>query len=314
MNTKTLLWVEKYRPSTFDDYVWRDQNMKSKAQEWVDQGAIPHLMLSGKAGLGKTSLAKLLLKSVGVPKSDILEINASRYRKIDEMQDKILGFISTFPEIDNKHQIKYVLLEEADSMSRLSYRFLRAEMERNVDHVRFIFTCNYVEKIEPTIVSRCQSFHFEALDQEEFVNRLVDILDQEQVEYNVDTVIDYIDTVYPDLRKCIGLIQQNTIGGKLSPLQKGDGDSFDYIADIVGLFMSGNHRQAREMIVSQASPDEYPEIFRFMYKNLELWGDNDTDIDRALIVIRDGLYKNSIVSDPEINMAATIAELAMIRK
>lgn len=307
------LWTEKYRPKAISEYVWRDPNMKSKALEWIAEGALPHLMLSGKSGLGKTSLAKLLLRELGVPKSDILEINSSSARKIDEVQDRILGFISTYPEFDNEHGIKYVLMEEADSMSRLSQKFLRAELERNVDHVRFIFTCNYREKIEPAIVGRCQTFHFEALNQEEFIERLASILAQENVDFEIDTLVKYIDVTYPDLRKCIGLVQQNTIAGKLHSLQDGDGDSFDYIAEVAGMFMSGQHRAAREMIVSQASVDEYPEIFRFLYQNLELWGDEPAQQDQALLLIRDGLYRHSIVSDPEINLSATICELSLIR-
>lgn len=309
------LWTEVYRPSQMSDYVWRDPNMRKKAEEWIAEGALPHLLLSGKSGLGKTSLAKLLLAQLRVPKTDILEINVSgRARKIEGIEERIMGFISTYPEVDNPHQIKYVLMEEADSMSRLSQRFLRAELERNTDHVRFIFTCNYLEKIEPAIVGRCQAFHFEALNQEEFIMRLVNILETENVQFETDVLTRFIDVAYPDLRKCIGLVQQNTINGVLHSMNATDGNSFDYIAEVADLFRKGQHRKAREMIISQAAEDEYPEIFRFLYQNLELWGDNHQQMDRAIIIIRDGLYKHSVISDAEINLSATILELSQIRQ
>lgn len=306
------IWTEKYRPKKIEEYVWRDPTMQAKVLEWIGEGAVPHLILSGKSGLGKTSLAKLILTVLGVPKGDILEINASRERKIDDIQDRITQFCSTYTMIDNQHGIKYVLLEEADSMSILAQKFLRAELESNIGHVRFIFTCNYREKIEPAIIGRCQHFHFEALEMEEFVVRLSNILDAEGVSYEVPNLIEYIETAYPDLRKCINMIQQSTVDGMLQPMSKSEGKAFDYLMEVGGMFKAGNHRGARELIVAQASLDEYPEIFRFLYQNLELWGDTPDKQDDALLIIRDGLYKHSLVADPEINLSATILQLCRL--
>lgn len=306
------IWTHKYQPQTVEEYVWRDIVMRDKVLEWVAEGALPHLILSGKSGLGKTALARLLLKLLKVPKGDILEINASRARKIDDLQDRITQFCSTYTMIDNEHGIKYVLLEEADSMSLLAQKFLRAELESNVGHVRFIFTCNYREKIEPAIIGRCQHFHFEALEMEEFVIRLSAILDAEQVKYEVPTLIEYIESAYPDLRKTINMIQQSTVDGVLQPMSKSEGRAFDYLVEVAGMFKANNHRAARELIVSQASLDEYPEIFRFLYQNLELWGDTPDKHDDALLIIRDGLYKHSVVAEPEINLSATILQLCRL--
>lgn len=306
------IWTEKYRPNTLDEYVWRDPNMRSKVVEWIAEGGIPHLILSGKSGLGKTSLAKLILKMLNVPKGDILEINASRDRRIDALQDRIVQFCSTYTMIDNEHGIKYVLLEEADSMSILAQKFLRAELESNLSHVRFIFTCNYVNKIEPAIIGRCQHFNFEELAMEEFIVRLSNILDEESVTYEIPNLIEYIETAYPDLRKCINMIQQSTVAGILQPMTGHEGLGFDYLVEVANMFKANNHKAARQLIVEQASVEEYPEIFRFLYQNLELWGESDAQQDDALIIIRDGLYKHAIISDPEINLSATILQLCRL--
>jgi replication factor C small subunit len=306
------IWTEKHRPQELDEYVWRDPVMHAKVVEWLAEGAIPHLILSGKSGLGKTSLAKLMLRQLGVPKGDILEINASKERKIDEVQDRVTNFCSTYTMIDNEHGIKYVLFEEADSMSLLAQKFLRAELESNVNHVRFIFTCNYKEKINTAIIGRCQHFHFEALQMEEFVIRLSNILEIEKVKYSLDDLIVYIENAYPDLRKCINMVQQSTVAGVLTPMHTGEGRSFDYLVEVTAMFQNGQHKAARDLIVEQATVDEYPEIFRFMYQNLELWGKTADKQDDALLLIRDAIYRDAIVSDREISLSATLCELARL--
>lgn len=306
------LWYEKFRPQTTSEYVWRDPVMRDKVMEWIANGSVPHLLLSGKSGLGKSALAHMVLSELKVPKSDILIINASKERQIDRLEAKIMGFISTFPEWNNPHQVKYVLLEEADSMSLVSQKFLRMELERNVAHVRFIFTCNYREKIETALVGRCQEYHFTALDYGEFVERLIVILDAEKVEYQTEVLADYVSHAYPNLRKCIGMLEQGTVGNVLRRRSESEGKTFDYLVEVRDMFKKGQHKTAREAIVAQTSVEQYPEVFRFMYQNLDLWGEDQDKQDRALLVIRDGLYRHSIVCDPEINLSATIVELVRL--
>jgi DNA polymerase III delta prime subunit len=307
-------WTFKYLPKELSDYVWRDPLLQQKANEWLGEGALPHLILSGKSGLGKSALAKLLLRLLGVPKGDILELNASRERKIDDLQDRITTFCSTYTMIDNQHGIKYVLLEEADAMSLLAQKFLRAELESNIGHVRFIFTCNYQEKIETAIRGRCQHFHFEALDLEEFVQRLMFILDSEKVSYKQDELIEFIEATYPDLRKCINTVQQSTVGNVLQPMSKAEAKGFDYLLEVSGLFKKGQHKQARELLVANAPLEEYPDLYRFLYQNLNLWGSTNDQQEDALLIIRDAVYRDQIVADREINMAACIVELGRIAR
>jgi DNA polymerase III delta prime subunit len=310
----TTLWVDRYIPQTLDEYVWRDGNLRAKAGEWIAAGALPHLCFAGKSGLGKTSLAKLLLKLLNVPSGDILFIKASRVRKVELLEAQITGFVQTYPMIENEHGIKYVILDEADALSLLSQKFLRSEIEQYSATVRFIFTCNYVEKIESAIRSRCQEFNFEALDQSEFVMRVAEILDREGVAADTDILCEYIEAAYPDLRKCIGLVEQNTVEGRLCAKPKSDHAAHDFMFEVVEMFRKRQHTAARKLIISQASPEEYDDIYRWLYRNVELFGDTPDQHDDALIIVRDGLYKSKFVADEEINLSATICEMVRLTR
>lgn len=306
------LWVEKYRPKTLDEYVWRDAQQRNQVEQWLKAGALPHLLLSGVQGSGKTSLALMLMRLLKVQSGDVLEINASRERNPDVVAQKILNFCTTWALGD----MKYVLLDEADSMTPLAQRILRGEMEKYADSVRFILTCNYPNKIIPALHSRCQGFHFEALDLNEFTARLADILVSEgvQLETEEDVMIlnEYVELTHPDLRKCINLLQQSIDGNKLTRPQTKDSGGKDYLHDMVNLFRAGQYTEARKLIVSQAQPEEYADIYRFMYQNLDMWGDDEAKQNEALIHIRDGLVNHALVADVEINLAATIVKLTQL--
>jgi replication factor C small subunit len=306
----TKLWTEAYRPSNLDEYVWRDASQREQVEQWLSAGALPHLLLSGVQGSGKTSLAKMMFKMLKIQSGDILEINASRERNPDIVAQKILNFCSTWALGD----MKYILLDEADSMTPLAQRILRGEMENYHESVRFVLTCNYPNKIIPALHSRCQGFHFEALDVGEFMVRIGTILATENVEFDIDTMEEYVAMTHPDLRKCINLLQQNVRDGKLHSPQKADSGSKDYLLEMANLFASGKYTEARKLVVSQASPEEYNEIFRFMYKNLEYWGNTEDQQNEALLVIRKGLVNHGLVGDVEINLAATMVELINISK
>jgi len=308
------LWVERYRPKTLDEYVWRDPEQRAQVERWLKSGSLPHLLLSGVQGSGKTSLAKLMFRELGVQNGDILEINASRERDPDVVANKILNFCSTWALGD----MKYILLDEADSMTPLAQRILRGEMESYHESVRFILTCNYPNKIIPALHSRCQGFHFEALDLNEFTTRVADILVQEGVrletEADIDILNQYVELTHPDLRKCINLLQQSVVDGALTPPQKADSGTKDYLYEMLRLFSEGKFQEARKLVVEQAQPEEYNDIYRFFYQHLELWGDSQEQQDEALLIIRNGLVNHALVADVEINLAATIVQLMGVRR
>jgi replication factor C small subunit len=304
------LWVEKYRPRTMEEFVWRDDRQRAKVQEWIAEGALPHLLFSGVPGTGKTSLAELLLRLLGIGSGDILKINASRERQIDVIQDKIVNFVSTWAL--NPTGIKYIILDEADSMSHMAQKLLRGEMETYADTCRFILTCNYPDKIIEAIHSRCQGFHFLTLDRDDFTARAGEVIMTEGVEFDIDTLLDHVNASYPDLRKCINVMQQNVSNGVLMPTPAEDENTKDYMFEMVEMFKAGKYLEARKIICAQAQAEEYPDIYRYFYRNLELWGSSQDSQDEALLVIRRGLVNHSMVADIELNLAATIVELSRI--
>jgi replication factor C small subunit len=301
------LWTEKYRPKHIDNYVFRDARQKQQVTGWLSDGALPHLLFSGAPGTGKTTLAKVLLNELGVDSMDILEINASNENNVDTIRNKITNFSSTMPFGD----MKYVLLDEADYITPNGQAALRGVMETYASSCRFILTCNYPQRIIPALHSRCQGFHIEKLDVTEFTARIAEICITEGVEIDLEVLDTYVQATYPDLRKCINLVQQNVVDGTLQKPQDGDRSASDWMLNAIELFKSGEYKQAREMIVSQARPEEYDDVYRFMYRNLELWGETSLQQDQAIVIIRDGMAKSSLCADPEINLSATIIELQL---
>lgn len=302
------LWTEKYRPNNVEDYVFRDAAQKHQIENWVKEGALPHLLFSGAPGTGKTTLAKVLLAELGVMDLDILEINASNENSVDTIRTKITNFSSALPFGD----YKYVLLDEADYITPNGQAALRGVMETYHMSCRFILTCNYPNRVIPALHSRCQGFHIEKLDVTEFTARIATIGITEGVELDLETLDTYVQANYPDLRKAINAVQQNVVDGVLLKPQAGDQASSDWMLQAVEMFKQGQYKPARELIVSQARPEEYDDVYKFLYRNLQLWGDTDAKQEQAIIVIRDGMVKQPLCADPEINLSATLIELTMI--
>ena len=312
------LLTEKYRPKTLDDYVWSDPSQRKKVEQWIKEGSLPHLIFSGHPGVGKTSLALLLLRELNIPEGDILKIDASgKDRKADEFIEKFNGFVSTWALNDTG--IKYIILDEADSMSPLSQRSLRNAMETYSDVCRIVFTCNYPNKIIQPLHDRSQSMHFEALSKDEFLIRMLQILEAENIEFldengDVSILDTYISSAYPSMRKCINLVQEHIIDNKLHLPKEKINNVKDYMLEIVALFKAKKFVDARKMIVDQAQVEEYSDIYRFFYRNLELFGRTQDEQDDALLIIRNAVVRHNTVSDVEINLAACICELSRIGK
>jgi|TARA_B100002019_G_scaffold288898_1_gene303455 DNA polymerase III delta prime subunit len=301
------LWVEKYRPNTVDGYVFRDEHQKKQVKQWIKEGTIPHLLFSGNAGIGKTTLAKILFNELEINDLDILEINASRTNSVEDVRDKIVNFVQMIPFGD----FKVVLLDEADYLSPNAQAALRGVMEEYHTTSRFILTCNYPNRIIPALHSRCQGFHIERIDQTEFTARVAQILIDEGVQPDLDTLDTFVKATYPDLRKCINMVQMNSVDGVLQKPQDGDTGEADYKLEMVELFKAGKINQARKLVCSQVRPDEVEDIYKWLYDNITLFGDEEKQ-DNAILIIKQGLVDHTLVADPEINLAATMIRLARL--
>ena len=300
------LWTEKYRPQTLTDYVFRDEAQREQVAGWVRSEAIPHLLFSGAPGVGKTTLAKILINELKINEYDVLEINASRENSVDTIREKITGFVQTMPF----GTFKVVLLDEADYISPNGQAALRGVMEMYHASARFILTCNYPNRVIPALHSRCQGFHIEKVDITEFTARMATVLVTESVDFDLDTLDTYVKATYPDLRKCLNMCQMNSTDGKLTAPHGDEGGVREWKADVVQLFKQGKILEARRLMCASARPEEMEDVFRWMYDNLDLWSSDLHKQDQAIVIIKNGLVNTSFVADQEINLSATLIELS----
>lgn len=301
------IWTEKYRPNTIDGYVFMDPEHKLQVEQWIKDKSIPHLLFSGPAGTGKTTLAKILLNELGINEFDILYANGSKEARKIEWVDTLIAFSQTMPF----GQFKVVLIDEADYMNPTSVQpALRNLMEDYSDTVRFILTCNYKSRLIPPIRSRCQTLDIAKPDITEFTTRVAKILLDESITFDLDLLDSYVQATYPDMRKCLNTLQPNSIGGKLikSATQN------EWRVECVELFKNGQVREGRNLIVKETDSDEVSinETFRWLYDNLNLWSDDPYKQDQAIIIICRGMANIPLVIDQEINLAATLCELSQL--
>lgn len=306
----TELWTERYRPKTVNEYVFKDEAQREQVLSWVKEKSIPHLLFSGQAGIGKTTLAKILINEIGVDSYDILEINASRERGIDMIRVTVKNFCSTMPF----GHLKVVLLDEADAITPDGQASLKGTMEEFSQSCRFILTTNHPNKIIPPLHSRCQGTHFEKIDHTEFTARVATILVTENIQFELDVLDSYVKATYPDLRKCLNLVQQNSKSGTLTMPSAADKSAVDFRIEMVRLFKAGKIREARSLICANVQGNDVEDMFRWAYDNLDIWSSTPEGQDEAILIIRTALVNNSFVADAEINVSAMITELAAIGK
>ena len=295
------LWVEKYRPQTLEEYVGNEM-IKNKIADYLKQGSIQNLLFHGVAGTGKTTLAKLIAKNLNC---DLLYINASDERGIDTIRDKIIPFASSMSFND----VKIVILDEADYITPQAQATLRNTIESCSKTTRFIFTCNYLERIISPLQSRCQTFEITPPSKGDVLDTLKNILANEGIEANESIAMKVIDTHYPDIRKIINTIQGSIVEGQI----KIDDNSLKN-SQLGGLVVDALIRKAKlseiRQILADSGSREFDDLFKYIYdKSSTLFGDNEGE---AILIIAKYQYEYTFVLEKEICIAAMLNKLLKI--
>lgn len=304
-----LMWAEKYRPTTFDSFIFQDENQKKQFQAMVKNKEIPHLLLTGSAGQGKSTMSNMLVELLEIDPMDVLYVNASKNNSVEFIRDTIDSFATTFA----MGSFKIVQLEEADMLTINAQTVLKDMLEQTQATCRFIFTCNAENKLIEPIKSRLQRYHFKAPPKDEMIIRCGEILVNENIEFDVKLLEKYVDTYYPDMRKTINALQKNSVGGTLSTPTTVEA-SGDWQFKSLDLIESGDLKALRKLICESVQREEYDSVYRFLYENIHKSKkfSKQEHYEQAIVTIASYLYKNTIVADPEINFAACAIEMSLI--
>ena len=300
------LWVEKYRPNTLENYIG-NEHLKSKVENYLNSGDLPHLLLYGKAGTGKTTLAKLLVNNI---ECDYLYINASDENNVETVRTKVKGFASTIGFKD----LKVIILDECDYITPNAQAALRNLMETFSKHCRFILTCNYVERIIDPIQSRCQSFQIIPPSRNEVAKHLHKILVQENIMDTPEDIKILVESGYPDIRRVINSAQRNVVNGKL----KLDTTSIiqnDYKLKLIKILETKNKKDAfidiRKLLANNHITD-FADLFRLLYDEVDGYGKGH--VAECILIIARYELSDSQVVDKEINAMAMLVELLGVIK
>ena len=302
----SYLWVEKYRPLTLDTYIGND-HLKSKVKVYLESGDLPHLLFFGKAGTGKTTLAKILVKNI---ECDYLYINASDENSVDTVRNKVRQFASTVGFKD----LKIIILDECDYITPNAQAALRNLMETFSKHCRFILTCNYVERIIDPIQSRCQIFEIIPPSKVEVAQRLNQVLEEEEINYELQDLKILIDSNYPDIRRTINSAQRNVVNLQL----KLDTNSIiqnDYKLKLLEILKIQDKKNAFKNIrqlVADSQIRDFADLFRLLYDEVDSYGKGH--VAECILVIAKYELSDSQVVDKEINAMAMVIELLGVIK
>ena len=303
---KNSLWVEKYRPTSLDTYIG-NEHLKSKVKLYLESGDLPHLLLFGRAGTGKTTLAKLLVNNI---ECDYLYINASDERKLEMVRDKVKNFASTI----GFSNMKVVILDEADYITPASQAALRNLMETFSKHCRFILTCNYVERIIDPIQSRCQSFQIVPPDRKQVAVHLSDILQKEKVNAKVDDIVTIVNSGFPDLRRVINGAQRQVVDGELI-IDEGMSIQNDYKVKVLEILKTQDKKNSFKnirQVLADSKVTDFSDLFRLLFDTVDDWGKGH--VAECILVLSQYQQSDAVVVDKEINIMAMFIEILGVTK
>ena len=298
---KHSLWVEKYRPNKLDNYIGND-HLKSKVSVYLESGDIPHLLLFGRAGTGKTTLAKLLVNNMDC---DYLYINASDENSVDVVREKVKNFASTLGFKD----MKVIILDECDYITPNAQAALRNLMETFSKNCRFILTCNYVERIIDPIQSRCQSFQIIPPDRKQVAQHLVNILTNENVKYQIKDVATIVNSGYPDIRRVINGSQRQVVNQTLV-IDENTITQNDYKTKVLEIIKTQDKKNAFQNIrqlLADSKVSDFSDLFRLMFDTVDDWGKGH--IAECILILSKYQQSDAVVVDKEINIMAMFVEI-----
>lgn len=300
------IWSQAYAPQDLADYICQDPAQLKIFQKYILEQEFPHLLLSGVQGTGKSTLSMILTKAMELDHSDILKINCSD-EMIEAIRDKVKGFVQLY----SFGKYKIVRLEEFDHMSINGQAALRAIMDDCGNNCRFIATCNYENKVIPAIKSRMTHYHFKTPDRQSIMMRVGEILAMEDIDFDLEILQKFVEIGYPDIRKTIGLAQDNSSTGKLL-LPQAESTDADYRFTMLELMEKKNFAALRKLVCDNVSREQYEELYTFVYQNIYRVYDSQEKQDQAIVKIAEYAYKNGLIADPELNFAALCIELTLV--
>lgn len=303
------LWIESHRPKSIENIIFADKRIKRVFQSYVENQEIPNLLLFGVQGTGKTSISKALIRDLNIDRNDVIRINCSD-EKIDAMRDKVKAFSNTMAH----GKFKVVQLEEFDYLGHEAQALLRAQIEDSSDNCRFIATCNYINKITPPLRSRFQEFSFSAPDRDAALIRAAEILELENIDFDINDLDLIVSAGYPDMRKIIQLLEAGSKDGKLSLAL--DGKVSDWKLQLLPLLEAGNIAASRKVVCESASKEELIDVYRFLYNNIPTMPAFKKNADQIIVLIAQYQFQHSFVElqDAELQIAALFCEINALGK
>ena len=297
------LWVEKYRPMDLSTYVG-NEHLKEKVKVYLESEDVPHLLLFGKAGTGKTTLAKIVVNNIDC---DYMYINASDENKVDDVRNKIKTFASSV----GFKSLKVIILDECDYLTPNAQAALRNLMETFSKHCRFILTCNYVERIIDPIQSRCQSYKVVPPSKKEVAQQMVNILKEEDCEFELDDIALIVNAGYPDIRRVINSAQRQIVDGKLK-IDTSSVIQNNYKLQLLEMLSNGSKLNDIRQLIADNSISDYSELFSLLYDEVDNYGKGKQA--ECIMNIAEAQFQDVNVVDKEINFMSLIIRLMRITK